>query len=138
VISKVTVNSREVQAALRKAGTGSGKALQAKLKIVSATVASAIAGQVPVLTGKAAASVRPRATQTGASIVAGGPSAPYYPWLDFGGGVGRGKSIKRTIIKEGRYIYPTIIAMEDVIKEAAIEAEVEALTESGFTSVSGG
>ena len=40
----------------------------------------------------------------------------FYPWLDFGGSTGRGHrvgvpwtgSIKRALVKGGRYVYPTI------------------------------
>ena len=40
-----------------------------------------------------------------ARIEAGGSKVPYYPWLDFGGRVGRRKSVHRPFLKDGRYIY---------------------------------
>jgi hypothetical protein len=44
----------------------------------------------------------------GAPVVdGGGPGFPYYGWLEFGGRVGIKRSVARTKIKEGRYIYPT-------------------------------
>lgn len=55
--------------------------------------------------GKARASVKARSTQTASRVVGGGNKAPYYPWLDFGGRVGKNKSVRRPFLKEGRYIY---------------------------------
>ena len=55
--------------------------------------------------GRAAASVKARSTQTASRVVGGGNKAPYYPWLDFGGRVGRARSVSRPFLKNGRYIY---------------------------------
>ncbi len=142
---------KELRKAMRDAEAGSQKHLQIHFKDVAVTVASAVAGQVPTSTGKkgknntfssgsAAASVRARATQTSAGIVAGGPKAPYFPWLDFGGSVGRGHvagqgdsgAVKRPFMKAGRYIYPTITDMSDVIVDAASEGIGDALREAGW------
>lgn len=38
----------------------------------------------------------------------GGPSHPYYGWLEFGGRVGIHRSVRREKRPEGRYIYPTV------------------------------
>lgn len=68
---------------------------------------------IPIRSGRAAGSVRARSTQTAARVVGGGGKAPYYPWLDFGGKVGRGKSVSRPFYKEGRYIYAAYFAKRD-------------------------
>lgn len=60
---------------------------------------------IPKRSGKAQAAVRAQSTQTSARVKGGGAKAPYYPWLDFGGRVGRKKAVKRAFLKEGRYIY---------------------------------
>ena len=131
----------ELRKAMRDAEAGSQKHLQIHFKDVAGVVASAVAGQVPVgPSGKAAGSVRARATATSASIVAGGPSAPYFPWLEFGGSTGRGHrpgvgdsgAIKRDFIKAGRTIYPTIADMSDVIVQAASDGIGDALREAGW------
>ena len=131
----------ELRKAMRDAEAGSQKHLQIHFKDVATTVASAVAGEVPVgATGAAAASVRARATATSAQIVAGGPSAPYFPWLEYGGSTGRGHvvgkggsgAIKRPFIKAGRTIYPTIGAMSDVIVQAANDGIGDALKEAGW------
>lgn len=57
-------------------------------------------------TGAASGSIRAQSNQTSAKIVAGGRKAPYYPWLDFGGKVGKYRQVERAWKREGRYIYP--------------------------------
>lgn len=132
---------KELRKAMRDAEAGSQKALQRRFKAVAAVVASAIAGKVTQgPTGRAAASVRPRATATSAGIVAGGQSAPYFPWLDFGGSVGRGHkagapwsgAVKRYNPKGGIWVYPTIEEMSDVIEREAGEGIQDALEEAGW------
>jgi hypothetical protein len=95
-------------------------------------------------TGQAASSVRPRATRRGAGIAFGGQAAPYFPWLDFGGTVGRGHrpgvkgsgSIERdwrgTPFGSGRYVYPAIFEHDDDIKRMAEEAVMDANRAAGF------
>lgn len=55
--------------------------------------------------GHAKSSVKAKSTRTEARVSGGGNRYPYYPWLDFGGHVGKGRSVRRPFLKEGRYIY---------------------------------
>lgn len=64
-------------------------------------------------TGAAAKSIRAMSTQTKARVRAGGARAPYYPWLDFGGRVGKYRQVSRPYSEEGRYIYPTYRSKRD-------------------------
>jgi hypothetical protein len=68
---------------------------------------------IPHRSGRAAGSVKARSTQTAGRIKAGGNRAPYYPWLDFGGRVGRRNSVRRPVIANGRYIYPAYFKARD-------------------------
>lgn len=61
--------------------------------------------RVPTRTGRARASVRVKVTAAGATIMGGDSRAPYFPWLDFGGAVGRGHAVRRPYLGDGRYIY---------------------------------
>lgn len=54
-------------------------------------------------TGAAKASLR----AMGAAVTIGGSRAPYGPWLEFGGNVGRHESVHRPFVPGGRYIWPT-------------------------------
>jgi hypothetical protein len=100
-------------------------------------VAGRIRSKVPRRTGRAAASVKPKATTRSAGIAFGGNAAPYYPWLDFGGRVGRNKSIVRPFIKEGRYVYPTLRQERDNIAEAADTAIERVAERAGFKTRGG-
>ena len=77
-------------------------------KKAAEVVAVSARAKVPVKTGRARASVRAIASHGGGAVRAGGARAPHYPWLDFGGRVGRRNSVYRPVRKAGRYIYPSI------------------------------
>jgi len=59
----------------------------------------------PGIGGHAKSSIKAASTRTQARISAGGKKYPYYPWLDFGGAVGRNRSVRRPFLKSGRYIW---------------------------------
>ena len=125
---------REVQSAFRKVDKDIPKALRVEFRAIAEDVASSARAKVPHRTGKAAASIKPRASQRGAGIAFGGNAAPYFPWLDFGGTTGKGHrpgakdsgSVKRYpwmgTSGEWRYVYPTISEKSADIERAAEEA----------------
>jgi hypothetical protein len=131
---------REVQWALRKVDKDIPKGLRQELLPAARKVQDDIRSRVPMQSGKARGSVRARASQRGASIAVGGNSAPYYPWLDFGGSTGKGHkpgvsgsgSVKRDMPKGGRYLYPAIAANEDMLEKAATDAVVNLAKRAQF------
>lgn len=90
--------------------------------------------RIPRLTGTAAGSVKARSTQTAARVVGGGPKAKHYPWLDFGGRVGKGRSVRRPFLKEGRYIYAAYFAKRDSgqFEQVMTEALLDVVHSAGF------
>lgn len=68
--------------------------------------------RIPFRSGNARRSLR----AVSGRITAGGPGAEYYPWLDFGGNTGPGRTGPRTgavvrpFITSGRYLYPALVA----------------------------
>jgi len=74
--------------------------------------------RIPRRTGRASASVRAKSTGTKARIAGGSRRVPYYPWLDFGGRVGRRRSVTREFRKDGRYIYEGYFTNKGKIVEA--------------------
>jgi hypothetical protein len=90
---------------LKKLDADLPKALRLALNQAADVVVDYARPLVPRRTGRAARSVAARSTRTAVRVVAGGKRAPYYPWLDFGGRVGRGRSVVRPFLKDGRYIY---------------------------------
>lgn len=87
---------------------------------------------VPSKSGRASGSVRAKSTQTASRVSGGGNRAPYYPWLDFGGRVGRNHSIKRPFLKDGRYIYAAFFANRTKYKDAMEDALVQVAAQAGI------
>jgi hypothetical protein len=81
------------------------KALRLALNEAASIVVDAAKPDIPSKTGRARKSVKPRSTRKSVRVVGGGNRAPYYPWLDFGGKVGRNKSVSRRFYSDGRYLY---------------------------------
>jgi hypothetical protein len=123
---------KELQGAFRTIDGELPKELRVEFKAIAMSVAEKAARDVPRLTGAAARSIKPRATQKGFGLAAGGDKAPHYPWLDFGGRVGRNRSIARPVIAGGRYLYPTIAENREEIGEATDAAIKRAVARAGF------
>jgi hypothetical protein len=90
-------------------------------KVVKATVP-----KIPHVTGRAAASLKAKSTTKTSRVAGGARKAPWYPWLDFGGRVGRHNSTSRPFLKKGRYLWKTYGEMsasgefEKVLRKALI------------------
>lgn len=108
----------DLRRGLRKVDKGLSRGLGQAGKNAAKIVADAARGEVPQRSGSAAQSVRALADRGGGAVKAGGPKAPYYPWLDFGGRVGRQKATVRPFRKSGRYIFPALEKhRDDVVRE---------------------
>jgi hypothetical protein len=98
---------------------GLPKALRVAMNEAAQIVVDDARPRVPVRSGKAAGSIRVASTRSSVRVRAGGARVPYYPWLDFGGAVGRGGSTKRPFLKEGRYLWKSFA---DKSKSGEIQA----------------
>lgn len=98
---------------LKKLDADLPKALRIALNDAADVVVGQAKPQVPRRTGRAAASIRVASTRTESRVKAGGKKAPYYPWLDFGGRVGRKKAVRRAFYKDGRYLYDAYFKVRD-------------------------
>lgn len=125
------VGLKEFQRGMRGIERGLGKGVRVALNQCAELVVDAARPEMPSITGAARASLRAQSTQTAARIAAGGPKAPYEPWLDFGGRVGRKKSVVRPFIQEGRYIYPTVARKRDEIQDTMLRALAMLAEENG-------
>ncbi len=124
---------KEFQKALRKLDADMPKLLRVAFNQSSELVIGYAKPKVPRRSGAAASSLKVRSSQREARIAAGGRKAPYYAWLDFGGRVGRGGSVVRPFLTQGRYIYPGLAAnreqitsvmsasLADVARQAGVE-----------------
>lgn len=126
---------REFQRNLRKLDNDLPKTLRIAMNQAADLVVQDAKPRVPKKTGKAQASIKVASTRTAVRVKAGGRRAPYYPWLDWGGAVGRKKSVRRPFIKdEGRYLYRSYfdlkasgefqLALEKALLDVAAQAGV--------------
>lgn len=110
---------REFNRALRQIDTGLPKALRLALNEAADVVVADARGRVPSRSGRARGSIRAQSTRTQARVSAGGGRAQYYPWLDFGGQIGRasgrarGRRGQRRYIADGRYLYAAYYQRRD-------------------------
>lgn len=137
---------KDLQKALRQIDKDLPKELAVGLAEASEIVANAARPLVPRRSGAAAASIKVKKSQRSAQIAVGGSKAEYFPWLDFGGSTGPGHvpgqtgsgAVKRSIIPEGRYIYPTLrkkgpevkAKIDEVLRKMAVKAGFETTGDS--------
>lgn len=116
---------------LKKLDADLPKALRVAFNEAADVVVKDARQTIPTKSGKAKASVKARSTQTASRVVGGGNRAPWYPWLDFGGRVGKRKSIKRPFIKHGRYIYNAYFDNQPRYAELLEKALLDAARSAG-------
>lgn len=105
----------EFQKALRDMDKALPKQLRVALNQAAELVINYAKPKVPTRSGRAARSLKVRSSQKQARIAAGGRTAPYYPWLDFGGTTPQGG--RRPFYTQGRYVYPALAANRDEIQK---------------------
>lgn len=88
--------------------------------------------RVPRKTGRAAGTIKARSTRTESRVSGGSKRVPWYGWLDFGGRVGRKRSVARPFIKEGRYLYPALSANYDKFAQLLTDALVDVARQAGI------
>lgn len=117
---------------LRKLDQNLPKALRVAFNDAAQIVIEYARPKIPVRSGRAARTLRAQSTRTAVRVTAGGKRAPYYPWLDFGGRVGRKKSVKRPFIGDGRYLYAGLHAERERIHQATVDALLDAARSAGI------
>lgn len=120
---------------LKKLDSDLPKALRIAFNACAEVVVNDARPKVPSRSGRAKRSIKTRSTATASRVIGGGPKVPYYPWLDFGGKVGRAHSVSRPFLKHGRYIYDAYFdnrdryavlveqALLDVARAAGVEVD---------------
>lgn len=132
LVGSIKVDGLHVlQKGLKEVDRDLAKELRKGLNLAAGIVVEDVQRLVPIRSGAARASVKAGSTQRAAIVKAGGRKAPWYPWLDFGGRVGRRKSIRRTFIQGGRYIYPTVRRRADDIGDTLDEVIGDLLKQAG-------
>ena len=106
---------REFQAGIRRMDQKLPRQIRVVLNDAGEAVVRSTRARMPRRSGRAASSIKMASSQREARIKAGGGKAVYYPWLDYGGSVGRRGSVKRPFIREGRYLYPAYRAQRGAV-----------------------
>lgn len=130
----------ELNRAFRQVESDLPNELKGAFRAIAEDVAQEASGKVPHRSGRAAGSIKPRAGAKGAAIAFGGSSAPYFPWLNFGGSTGRGHvpgtggsgAIKRPLVKPDRYVYSTITDRQEKTRDAVDKAITSVAHGAGF------
>lgn len=123
---------REFQAALRAVEDGLQKELRGALNSAAEVVATEARRKVPRRSGRAAASVKAQSSQREAKVIGGSKKAAYYPWLDFGGRIGRDRATRRPYVQGGRYLFPAFASTRNEVLTALGEAIEDLVRRSGL------
>jgi hypothetical protein len=126
---------REFNKALKEIDSKLPSATRVALNTAAQIVVDVVKPKVPIGPGKgghAASSIKAKSTRTGARVAGGGNKYPYYPWLDFGGRVGRHKSIKRPFYKRGRYIWAAFEDNADKVEAQLVQALAQVAKDAGL------
>lgn len=87
---------------------------------------------VPTRSGKAKRTVKAISTRTEGRARGGSKGAPYYPWLEFGGHVGRKHATARPYVKEGRYLYPSYLSHRAEVFQVLVKALAKVARDAGL------
>lgn len=116
---------------LRKLDNDLPKVLRLAHNEAAEVVVDWVKPRVPKRSGRAAGTVKAKSTRTESRVSEGSNRAPYTPWLDYGGKVGRRNSVVRPFIKEGRYLYPGLANNYDRINEVLLESLLDVARQAG-------
>lgn len=127
----------EVNKALRRMDADLPKAMRMALNDAADLIVSEARPRVAKRSGRARGTMRTQSTRTEARVTAGGSRAPYYPWLDFGGRVGRARSVSRPVLSRGRYIYDAYFRNRDEFRELLVNNIKRVASSAGLELQSG-
>lgn len=108
---------RDLVRRLRQVDADLPKAMRLAANEAAQVVVDEAQRHVPRRSGKAAKSIKARSTRTAARVDSGGNRAPYMPWLDYGGKVGKNDSASRPFIADGRYVYPAFRSKRQQVED---------------------
>lgn len=117
---------------LRKVDADLGKSVRIALNQAADVVVGYARPRIPRRSGRAAATLKAQSTRTAVRVTEGSRRAPYVPWLDFGGRVGRKRSVIRPFLKDGRFIYAAYFDHKDEFVEVLETALVDLVRQAGF------
>lgn len=123
---------RELIRTLRQIDSPVAKALRLVANRAAEIVVAEARRDVPVRSGRAAASIRAKSTRAAARVTSGGRKAPYMPWLDYGGKVGKNNTAERPFLGDGRYVYPAFRSKREEFSEEMRRGMQEIIRDAGL------
>lgn len=132
-VGKISITGlREFTNAVKKVDADMPKAVRIALNAGASIIVGYARPRFPRRSGRAVSTLRAASTRTAARVREGGTKAPYVPWLDFGGRVGRKRSIRRPFIRQGRFIWRALEAERPRIVDAMTEAMGKIARDAGL------
>jgi hypothetical protein len=123
----------ELNKALRRVDADAPKALRLALNSVADDLVDETRPLFPRVSGRAVGTLKARSTRTSARVSVGSKRAAYVPWLIFGGqGRVKGRPAARPFIKEGRWLYPTLVRRREAVSAMLQEAIADVVTRAGL------
>jgi hypothetical protein len=122
---------------LRELDRAAPRALRVANNEAAQLVVDTARPMVPRRSGKAAASIKTRSSQSVVRVVSGGARAPYTPWLDYGGRVGVNDTASRPFLPDGRYVYPAFRKVRPQF-ETVLQTALQRIADESGVELSGG
>jgi hypothetical protein len=132
---------KKLNKSLKDLGSDLPKALRLAGNEAADIVVATAKPKVPSGPGKgghAASSIKVASTRTAARVKAGGTRFPYFPWLDFGGKVGRHKKTNRPFLRSGRYVWKAYGEKHKDVATVLGVALDKVIIDSGLGPIKGG
>lgn len=126
---------RELNKSLRSLSADAPKSLRLAGNDAADLIVKTARPKVPTGPGKgghAASSIKAASTRTAARVKAGGTKYPYFPWLDFGGRVGRRKRTVRPFLKSGRYVWKAYGEQRDKVAQNLADGLERVIVDAGL------
>jgi hypothetical protein len=126
---------RALNKSLKALSTDAPKALRLAGNEAADLIVKTARPKVPTGPGKgghAASSVKAASTRTAARVKAGGPKYPYFPWLDFGGKVGRRKRTVRPFLRSGRYVWKAYGEQREKVAATLADGLEQVIADAGL------
>jgi phage gpG-like protein len=114
------IGLREFVRKIRGANPALAIEMRLGFKRIADVVANTARPAVPELTGTLRRSLRPKSSQKSAEVAMGGNRVPYAGFIEFGGSVGRDKSVTRPFVRQGRYLRPAYERQRSFVEIEAV------------------
>lgn len=131
----------EFRAKLRKLDRSLPRAVQRAADDAARLVVARTRPRIPIGPGRGGhvrSTLKVASSQQAVRVAYGSSRHPYAAWLDFGGRVGRNRSVRRPFIKQGRYVWAAYAEISGRVRTALDEGLADVVRRSGISITSRG